>query len=84
MPGVAHIRSKGANNRAGNSHQPTRQKERRRNRFGSAGSAQRFLSSFIFINNRFRNYRHKLSAMNHRLVMARRFTKWQQMCGSVQ
>lgn len=60
MPGVEHIKDKGANNRAENSHQPTRQRERRRNRFRSAGSAQRFLSSFSTINNHFRNYRHRL------------------------
>jgi putative transposase len=83
MPGVEHIRNKGANNRAENSHQPTRQRERRRNRFRSAGSAQRFLSSFSFINNHFCNYRHTLSAANHRLVMAKRFTEWHQICGSV-
>jgi putative transposase len=83
MPGIEHIRIKGANNRAENSHQPTRQRERRRNRFRSAGSAQRFLSSFSFINNHFRNYRHTLSAPNHRVVMAKRFTEWHQMCGSV-
>jgi putative transposase len=83
MPGVEHIRNKGANNRAENSHQPTRQRERRRNRFRSAGSAQRFLSTFSFINNHFRNDRHTLSAPNHRLVMAKRFTEWHQMCGSV-
>jgi putative transposase len=61
IQGVEHITDKGANNRAENSHQPTRQRERRRNRFRSAGSAQRFLSSFSTINNYFRNYRHTLS-----------------------
>jgi putative transposase len=83
MPGVEHIKDKGANNRAENSHQPTRQRERRRNRFRSAGSAQRFLSSFSTVNNHFRNYGHTLSASNHRLVMTKRFADWSQMCGSV-
>jgi putative transposase len=83
MPSVEHIKDKGANNRAENSQQPTRQRERRRNRFRSAGSAQRFLSSFSTINNHFRNYRHTLSASNHRLVMKKRFADWNQMCGSV-
>jgi putative transposase len=83
MPGIEHITDKGANNRAENSHQPTRQRERRRNRFRSAGSAQRFLSSFSTINNHFRNYRHTLSASNHRLVMTKRFADWSQMCGSL-
>lgn len=83
MPGVEHIKDKGANNRAENSHQRTRQRERRRNRFRSAGSAQRFLSSFSTINNHFRNYRHTLSASNQRLVLTKRFAEWSQMCGSV-
>ena len=83
MPGIEHIKDKGANNRAENSHQPTRQRERRRNRFRLAGSAQRFLSSFSMINNHFRNYRHTLSASNHRLMMTKRFVAWDQVCGSV-
>jgi putative transposase len=83
MPGVEHITDKGANNRAENSHQPTRQQERRRNRFRSAGSAQRFLSSFSTINNHFRNYRHPLSASHHRLMMKKRFADWSQICGSL-
>jgi transposase-like protein len=33
------------NNRAENSHQPVRRRERKLQRFKSAGSAQRFLSS---------------------------------------
>jgi putative transposase len=82
-PDVEHIKSKGANNRAENSHQPTRHRERRRYRFRSTGSAQRFLSSFSFINNHFRNDRHTLSASHHRLVMAKRFAEWHQRCGSV-
>jgi putative transposase len=41
MPGVEHRRSKYLNNRAENSHQPTRQRERAMNGFTSAGHAQR-------------------------------------------
>ncbi|WP_440030563.1 IS6 family transposase, partial [Chromobacterium amazonense] len=41
MPGVEHRQHKGLNNRAEVSHQPTRQKERQRRRFKSAGQAQR-------------------------------------------
>ena len=44
MPGVEHRRHKGLNNRAENSHQPTRRRERQMKRFKSAGQAQRFLS----------------------------------------
>ena len=45
MPGVEHRRHKGLNNRAENSHQPTRRRERHMKRFKSAGQAQRFLSA---------------------------------------
>jgi putative transposase len=45
LPRVAHRRSRYLNNRAENSHQPTRQRERRRKRFKSAESAHRFLNS---------------------------------------
>ncbi len=83
MPSVEHIKDKGANNRAENSHQPTRQREQRRDRFRSAGSAQKFLSSFSTINNHFRNYRHTLSAPNHRLAITRCFVAWSQICGSL-
>src|ERR687889_743824 len=40
MPGVEHRRHKGLNNRAENSHQPTRRRERQMKRFKSASQAQ--------------------------------------------
>jgi len=40
-----HERGRWKNNRAENSHQPTRRRERKMQRFKSAGSAQRFLST---------------------------------------
>jgi len=46
MPGVEHRRHKGLNDRAENSHQPTRRRERQMQRFKSAGQAQRFLAAF--------------------------------------
>jgi transposase-like protein len=42
--GVEHRRSKYLNNRAENSHQPTRQRERSMRKFRSPGGAQRFLN----------------------------------------
>jgi putative transposase len=44
-PGVAHRQHRHLNNRAENSHQPTRQRERRMQGFKSPGHAQRFLSA---------------------------------------
>jgi putative transposase len=51
MPSVEHRKHKGLNNRAENSHQPTRRRERQMKRFKSAGQARRFLSAHDGINN---------------------------------
>jgi putative transposase len=45
IPGVEHRRSKYLNNRAENSHRPTRARERAMRKFTSPGHAQRFLSA---------------------------------------
>ena len=45
MPGVEHRQDKGQNNRAENSHQPTRLRERLMRRFKSCAQVQRFLLS---------------------------------------
>ncbi|MGY3685080.1 transposase-like protein [Streptomyces sp. TE33382] len=46
MPSVEHRSHKGLDNRAENSHQPTRQRERAMKGFRSVSGAQRFLSAF--------------------------------------
>ena len=73
---------KGANNRAENSHKPTRERERRRCRFRSASEAQRFLSTFSAISNQFRQGRHLVAASNYRILMTRRFAEWRAICAS--
>jgi len=70
VPSVAHRRSRYLNNRAENSHQPTRQRERAMKRFTSPGHGQRFLSAFSGISPHFRPRRHLLSAADYRQVMA--------------
>ena len=45
MASVEHRSHNGLNNRAENSHQPTRQRERAMKYFRSNGAAQRFLSA---------------------------------------
>jgi putative transposase len=81
MRGVAHRRSKYLNNRAENSHQPTRQWERAMKKFASPGGAQRFLSSFSGISPHFRPRRHRLTADQYRHEMTTRFTTWNDVVG---
>ena len=66
MPGVAHRQHRYLNNRAENSHQPTRERERRMRRFKSAGHAQRFVEVHGIIGSHFRPRRHLLSAADYR------------------
>jgi putative transposase len=76
MPGVEHRRHRGLNNRAENSHQPTRRRERQMKRFKSAGQAQRFLSAHDQINNLFPLYREHVSATEYRAARRRAFAVW--------
>ena len=76
LPDAIHLRDKYQNNRAENSHQPTRERERRMRGFKSAGHAQRFLSAFSTIASFFRPGRHLLRAVNYREIMRRRFAQW--------
>ncbi|WP_043838071.1 IS6 family transposase [Muricoccus aerilatus] len=82
MPSVEHRRHKGLNNRAENSHQPTRRRERGMKRFKSAGQAQRFLSAHDGINNLFHLRRDHLTASEHRAARARAFEVWSDFSGA--
>ncbi len=77
MPSVEHDQQKSQNNRAENSHQPTRLRERVMRRFKSAGHAQRFLSAFGIITSHFRVGRHLYRASGYRAVMKSRFGLWE-------
>src|ERR1700747_851934 len=65
-----HERGRTRNNRAENSHQPTRRRERKMQRFKSMGSAQRFLSIHAAAYNTFNIQRHLISAKTHRSFRA--------------
>src|SRR3982750_4649053 len=82
MPSVEHRRHKGLNNRAENSHQPTRRRERQMKRFKSPGQAQRFLSAHDGINNLFHLYRDHLPAAEYRAVRAQAFAIWAEVTGA--
>jgi putative transposase len=62
MPGIEHRQHKGLNNRAENSHQATRRRERQMKQFKSAGQAQRFLAAHDQINNLFHLRRDHVTA----------------------
>ena len=81
LPSVEHRRHKGLNNRAENSHQPTRERERRMRRFKSPGHAQRFLASYGPIASHFRPRRHRLTATAYRQRRDRAFATWREVTG---
>ena len=73
LPDVEHRKMPG-NNRAENSHRPTRRREQQMQWFKSAPQAQRFLSAHAFIYGRFR--RHRATARNYRAARALAFKIW--------
>jgi putative transposase len=79
MASVTHRQSRYLNNRAENSHQPTRQRERAMKRFKSVRHAQQFLSAFSGISAHFRPRRHRLSANGWRTELAERLTVWREV-----
>jgi putative transposase len=81
MPGVEHRQHRGLNNRAENSHQPTRRRERIMKRFKSAGQAQRFLSVHDQVANLFRRPANT-NAADHRTARARAFMTWANITGA--
>jgi putative transposase len=69
-------RGRWKNNRAENSHQPTRRRERKMQRFKSPGSAQKFLSAHAAVYNTFNVQRHLTSAQTHRVLRATAMDTW--------
>ena len=71
-----HERGRWRNNRAENSHQPTRRRERKMQGFKSVGSAQRFLSTHAAVHNAFYVQRHLISARTHRAFRTSAMQTW--------
>jgi putative transposase len=80
MAAIKHRQHKGLNNRAENSHQPTRRRERQMKQFKSAGQAQRFLSAHDQINNLFHLRRDYFTAAEHKASKAQTFQVWTEIC----
>lgn len=76
MPGVKHRSHKGLNNRAENSHQPVRRRERIMKRFKSRRQLQRFASIHDPIANLFNISRHDISASHYRELRAAAMSVW--------
>ncbi len=76
--GARHEQGLRANNRAENSHQPVRRRERKMQRFKSPGSAQRFLSMHAAVYNTFNVQRHLISRSTLRTFRAEAMTQWRE------
>ena len=73
-----HRTDRWANNRAENSHQPTRRRERKMQRFKSPGSDQRFLSTHAAVYNVFNVQRHLSSRPTHRVLRSGAMNAWRE------
>lgn len=71
------------NNRAETSHQPTRRRERKMQRFKSPGAAQRFLAAHAAVYNTFNLQRHLISRRTLRLFRANAMKQWQAATAAV-
>lgn len=81
LPSLEHRQHKGLNNRAENSHQLTRLREKKMRRFKSVGQAQKFLAASELIYQHTQPKRHRLPAFMTRHVMLQRMRSWQEMTG---
>ena len=81
--GAEHRQHKGLNNRAENSHQPTRRRERIMKCFKTARHVQRFLSIHDPIANLFDRRRDQQSASERRHARTEALTVWSNATGAV-
>ena len=78
LPNAEHGQSRYLNNRAENSHRPTRRRERQMQRFKTSRQAQRFLSAHAFIYGHFHPRCDRMGADRYRAVRATAFKVWKQ------
>jgi putative transposase len=82
IPELAHVKhvfvraAARVNNRAENSYQPTRRRERQMCGYRDARRTQAFLSCFGPIRQHFALPRHQMSAAYHRAMLQERFATW--------
>ncbi|MCP4186388.1 MAG: IS6 family transposase, partial [Gammaproteobacteria bacterium] len=76
IPDAIHVTERYANNRAEQSHEPTRVRERGMRRFKSVVQAQRFLSAHAAVSNLFNLGRHLVRAEHYRSLRISAFDEW--------
>ena len=76
MPDVIHDTSQYANNRAEQSHEATRVRERGMRKFKSVGQTQRFLGTHAAVSNLFNLGRYLVSASHYRNLRVSAFAEW--------
>ena len=76
IPDVIHDTSQHANNRAEQSYEATRVRERVMRRFKSTGQAQRFVAAHSAVSNLFNLGRHLVSANHYRDLRISAFNEW--------
>ncbi len=76
IPEAIHDNARYANNRAEQSHEPTRVRERGMRKFKSVRQAQRFLGAHAAVSNLFNLGRHKVRAQHYRDLRVSAFTEW--------
>jgi putative transposase len=76
MPDVTHNTERYANNRAEQSHESTRVRERGMRKFKSPNQAQRFLSAHAAVYNLFNLGRHLVKAEHYRNLRISAFKEW--------
>lgn len=77
-----HRQYKGLNNRAENSHQPTRRRERQMKRYKSPKQVQRFLAIHDPIANLFYLHRDNRTVAEYRTARGQAFQAWAEMAGA--
>ena len=70
------------NNRAENSHQPMRRRERAMQRFRHMRSLQKFASVHACVHNHFNQDRHLYSRENFKLNRSAALAEWRQLCAA--
>jgi len=76
MPEVIHVTDRYANNRAEQSHEATRVRERGMRRFKSMVQVQRFVSAHAAVSNLFNLGRHLVRAEQYRNLRTSAFSEW--------